>query len=302
MISTLHTKLLCSAKISFGATWMNCLSGRPLSRRSCLFKIGVLTRANNMFRVYLQKPSKQCRRRHSVCFAGSQIYTAPEQAAHSGFPLYAHIFFTLTHPSSSCRCRAFVAWPIYLWYSKYIIFWNEVKLMCLFDNHSTNSSIIISVLALLVSLTNTIYLLWMERRKISLPDRRKLTAYFWKDEFNLELTFVNKSKIPMSITDVELVIQEKCFLAKRKCFFAKKNEHYIASFDNGSLPERIFSSQKIPVTLSPYSSHRGYYRFKINSDDVKGKCVSLYLHTSRGKVKKHRLTIIPADAAQILRD
>lgn len=151
--------------------------------------------------------------------------------------------------------------------------------------------LIISVLALLLSLALAVHQLYFERKQLKV----RIAKYFRNCEnVHFLMVFENRSRLPISVTKITLCVGDgidceylpKWIGSERETLFGGKSE---ARID--------FYTLQVPISLHGLGAQSGYILFDGPLPDlpVGAKSVTFRVHTSRGRARKIELELPTGD-------
>lgn len=148
-----------------------------------------------------------------------------------------------------------------------------------------NFSIILSVLALIISFINLIYLFFTNRKKLNIEINNYTLMNIGESKnwyiFNVEL--INKSRLPVSINEINILDKGITYaIIKSPRLLSEKNN----TRNREIIKHQEVHSSKFPINLGGLTSEQKFivmYGPERFSDDK----VKIIINTNRGKIKKN---------------
>lgn len=144
---------------------------------------------------------------------------------------------------------------------------------------------ITGILGFIISLINLAYFFVIRNIKLNIrfgAVRLKVKQHPKHNELDVYFSFENKSQLPISITRVQLVINDRLYDCIR---MPVKIEQVIYSEHNEVYDRDTLKSSIIPINLSPLAAESGFLVFHIPKDTLLDydKALSFRICTNRGK-------------------
>lgn len=164
-------------------------------------------------------------------------------------------------------------------------------------NNKDNIAFLLSVISILITSINFISKKWSERINIEAKVKQ---SYGYRDAQNvaLNIAVINNSKLPVSISQMELVVQFVNGPLTAGCIGI--NELFIRQKTGGVITKETFFSE-VPFYIAALGNKSGWYRFEFdhiplttNLDEFKCK-LRFFCH---GKIKE--LDIVIPKATRVI--
>lgn len=143
---------------------------------------------------------------------------------------------------------------------------------------------VIGIVGFILSFINFLYSFIMRRKKVNVRfEKMGITPYYeGKEVLKIKYSFENNSQLPISITRIRLIINEKYYdctdlpVVIEEVTRKRKNEIYDCD---------ITKSNSTPINLLPLASDSGYFAFPIPKGILSNdeKALTFQICTSRGK-------------------
>lgn len=149
-----------------------------------------------------------------------------------------------------------------------------------------NLTSILGVLGFAISLINLIYNLYHRRKKLNI----EILAYHidFQNRHNVYITFINKSTLPISITQLSLIINNKKFLVKK---FQESFYSGLKNVDDNTF-DKLIKYSSFPINVDMLSSNQCYVRLDFQLElETLPKILTFEVGTNRGLIKKVQLEL-----------
>lgn len=150
---------------------------------------------------------------------------------------------------------------------------------------------ILGILGFAISLINAIYFFFQRRVNVEITFERYVKRQYLNPNMRLIVKYMiaNKSQLPISITDIILLIKGKKYRIMETVFEVQTFEH----LKNGVVDNRVATyNDHLPINLAALGSQSGYIAFVIPIDSIEDfeKSLTFEIHTNRNTATQIELT------------
>lgn len=143
---------------------------------------------------------------------------------------------------------------------------------------------IIGILGFIISIINFIYYFLIRRKKLNIRFETMATRKYFdsKNVAIVKCIFENQSQLPISITRIQLIINNELYDCENLPVIAEK---ITRKQNNEVYDEDIIKTNSTPINLMALSAFSGYFAFAIPKDTLSNsdKSLTFQICTNRGK-------------------